>query len=125
MRAWFVAKGTRIDTLRATPELAFYPDRELETLLPHFDEVTLPAGTVVAREGEKASAFVVVMQGRLKATTRSDRTRTLIAGDSFGWKAMWERDSNTATVVVEEDARLLVMSHAQFRAAKCVPKSSR
>jgi CRP-like cAMP-binding protein len=120
MRAWFVPKGTRVETLRATRELASYPDRQLQWLLPYFDEVTLPAGTLVAREGERASEFVVVMGGRLKATTPCAGSRTLIAGDSFGWKAMWERESNSATVVVEADARLLVMGHAQFRAVKAV-----
>jgi hypothetical protein len=31
---------------------------------------------------------------------------------------MWERGPNEATVVVESEARLLVMGHAQFRAVK-------
>jgi hypothetical protein len=35
-----------------------------------------------------------------------------------GWRAMWERGPNEATVVVESEARLLVMGHAQFRAVK-------
>lgn len=33
---------------------------------------------------------------------------------------MWERGLNEATVVVEEAAHLLVMSHAQFRAVKSI-----
>jgi CRP-like cAMP-binding protein len=110
-----VPGGARIETLRATRELASYPDRKLERLLRYFDEVTVPAGTLIAREGARADQFVVVIGGRLKAGPR-----TLRAGDSFGWKAMWERESNCATVVVEADARLLVMSHAQFRAVKAV-----
>jgi CRP-like cAMP-binding protein len=48
----------------------------------------------------------------------------LTAGDSFGWDAMWEREPNSATVVVEADARLLVMSHAQFRAVKAIADPS-
>src|SRR4029077_16592185 len=124
MRAWFVPNGTRLETLRATRELAAYPERKLRELLPYFDEVTLAAGNVVARENEQCSEFVVVMGGRLTATRPHARPRTLTAGDTFGWAAMWEREPNSATVVVEADARLLVMSHAQFRAVKAIADPS-
>jgi CRP-like cAMP-binding protein len=123
MRAWFVPNGTRLETLRATHELAPY-SAQLSGLLPYFDEVSMPAGSVVARESEQCTAFVVVMRGRLKAIGRHTETRTLTAGDTFGWAAMWERGPNGASVVVESDARLLVMSHAQFRAAKAIAEPS-
>jgi len=120
MRAWFVPQGTRIEALRATPELASYTDRDLQGLLAYFDEVRLPAGTVVAREGERCSEFVVVLNGRLHTKAGCIPTRTLRAGDSLGWEAMWERLPNDATAVVDVDAQLLVMSHAQFRAIKAI-----
>jgi len=50
----------------------------------------------------------------------STHTRTLRAGDSLGWDAMWERLPNDATAVVDTEAHLLVMSHAQFRAIKAI-----
>jgi CRP-like cAMP-binding protein len=120
MRAWFVPQGTRIEALRAAPELGSYSDRDLQGLLPYFDEVTLPAGTVVAREGERCSEFVVVLNGRLHTSAGCIPTRTLCAGDSLGWEAMWQRLPNDATAVVDADAQLLVMSHAQFRAIKAI-----
>ncbi|TMB89543.1 MAG: cyclic nucleotide-binding domain-containing protein [Chloroflexi bacterium] len=115
-----LSSATRIKALRATRELAAYPDRRLQALLVYFDEVLLPAGIQVAREGKHCSEFVVVIDGRLQATACLSRTRTLGAGDSFGWNAMWKRASNEATVVVSADARLLVMSHSQFRAVKAI-----
>lgn len=114
------AGESRLAALRATPPLASYPDKRLQKLLPYFDEVTLPAGSQVAQEGERCSQFVVVMCGRLETTAHGARSDTLGAGDSVGWKAMWERSSNDASVVVASDARLLVMSHAQFRAVKAM-----
>ena len=119
MRAWFVSKGTRLESLRATREMAPYPDRQLEKLLRYFDEVTLPAGTLIALEGEPCSEFVVVMRGRLQAGSQ-----ILGAGDTFGWEAMWEREANSGTVIVEADAQLLVMSHSQFRAVKALAEPS-
>jgi hypothetical protein len=123
MRAWFVPKGTRIEALRVTSELATYSDHDLKRLLPYFDEVTVPVGRVVAREGERCSEFVVVLNGRLCATSGSTRARPLVAGDSLGWGAMWERLPNDATVVVDQAAQLLVMSHSQFRAMKAVAET--
>ncbi|HEV2027582.1 MAG TPA: cyclic nucleotide-binding domain-containing protein [Candidatus Dormibacteraeota bacterium] len=114
------ADAARIAALRAARQLASYPDKRLQDLLLYFDEVTLPAGRLVAQEGERCSQFVVVMCGRLQATANGARSHTLVAGDSVGWKAMWERSSNETSVVVADDARLLVMSHAQFRAVKAM-----
>jgi CRP-like cAMP-binding protein len=88
--------------------------------VPPSEEVTLSAGSLVARQGERCAEFVVVMRGRLRATAPSARSRTLSADDSLGWDAMWERESNSATVTVEADAHLLVMSHSQFRAVKAI-----
>lgn len=114
------AGQARLTAIRAARQLASYPDKRLQELLPYFDEVCLPAGSQVAREGEPCSQFVVVMCGRLRATAQGARCDTLVAGDSVGWKAMWEHSSNDASVVVANDARLLVMSHAQFRAVKAI-----
>jgi hypothetical protein len=115
------APGTnRLLALRMTRELAACPTRDLEALLPYFDEIALPAGSQVAAEGLRCTEFVVVMDGRLKMCSNGTERRVLRAGDSLGWSAMWERGLNEATVVVEVAARLLVMSHAQFRAVKSV-----
>lgn len=112
--------ASRLLALRGTRELASYPPRDLEALLPFFDEVLMPVGSPVAVEGHRCTEFVVVMDGRLKLCSTGAERRVLRAGDSLGWYAMWERGWNEATVVVEEAARLLVMSHAQFRAVKSI-----
>jgi CRP-like cAMP-binding protein len=111
-------QGTRLESLRAAHELASYPVHQLQALLSYFDEVTLPAGTLIAREGESCTAFVVVIGGRLTASAQGAGSHALVAGDTIGLEAMWKREPNSATVVVDSEARLLVMSHAQFRALK-------
>jgi CRP-like cAMP-binding protein len=115
-----VNTASRLSALQATKELSLYRARDLRSLMPYFDEVALPAGSEVAVEGRSCTEFVVVLEGSLKACTNGGGCRVLHSGDSIGWHAMWERELNEATVVVEERARLLVMSHAQFRALKSV-----
>ncbi|MDQ6796200.1 MAG: cyclic nucleotide-binding domain-containing protein [Chloroflexota bacterium] len=108
----------RLAVLRATAELAGWPKRSLRALAPQFDEVVLPAGRLVALEGLPCSEFVIVLEGGLRSRSLSGAARLLRACDSCGWRAMWERGPNAATVVVESEARVLIMGHAQFRAVK-------
>jgi CRP-like cAMP-binding protein len=108
----------RLATLRAAHELAGWPGRSLQALSHQFDEVTLPAGRLIALEGAQCAEFVIVLEGGLRSRSLAGDSCLLRAGDSIGWRAMWERGPNEATVVVESEARVLVMGHAQFRAIK-------
>ena len=105
----------RFDALRAVRELASCSNDDVWSLVAYADEVSLRAGERLAYEGRLCTEFLVVIDGTLRA--RSDLMRQ---GDSWGWDAMWERSTNPATVVAETDARVLVMSHAQFRAVKAL-----
>jgi hypothetical protein len=103
----------RFTALRAVLELASCSDREIWSLLRYADEVRVPAGEQVP-----AGEFLVLIDGTLRAGSQR-----LGPGTSYGWNAMWDRSCNRGSVTVEADARLLVMSHAQFRAVKALVKS--
>jgi len=105
----------RFAALRAVAELAQCSDAEIWSLLPYADEVCLGAGEMVAQEGRQCAELVVVMAGALRA-----RSHLIGPGEISGWEAMWERSASPATVEVEAGARLLVMSHDQFRAVKAL-----
>src|ERR1700682_4249699 len=114
----------RFSALRAVRELASCSDKEIWSLLKYTDEVRLGAGDEVAHEGTPATECVVVMEGRLRARS-CGALELLGSGSGCGWHAMWERSANRATVTVEVDARLLVMSHEQFRAVKALVNFAR
>ena len=114
------ASERRLQVLRSTPELARCGSSQLCGLLQHVDEVAVPAGSLVAEEGQICSQFLIILEGRLRAARLGDGCKTLGPGDSCGWNAMWDRSANDATLVAESDARFLVMGRAQFRAAKAV-----
>jgi len=109
----------RFSALRAVRELDTCSDKEIWSLLRYADEVRVPAGDRVAEEGRLCTEFVTVMEGVL-CTTFHGLSKLLGPGGSYGWDAMCERSTNRATVTVEADARLLVMSHEQFRAVKAL-----
>ena len=113
--------GERFAALRATRELAGCTDEEVQSLLAYTDEAHVFAGERVAHEGRFCTELVVVIDGTLRA-----RSSMIGPGGTYGWYAMWERSANRATVVAETDARVLVMSRAQFRAvAALVPEPRR
>ena len=114
--------------LRAVPELAGCSTRDLRSLLPYFDEVGFSPGDLVAVEGAPCTEFAVVVDGLLEAGSTAVGRRVLSSGDGIGWEAMWDRGHNGQTVRAATAATVLVMSHAQFRAAKAVaepPTSAR
>jgi CRP-like cAMP-binding protein len=114
------ALDARLSVLRSVPELGGCSDSQLRTLLQHVDEVSVQRGCQVAREGRLCGQLVIVAAGRLRAITDDGPRQALKAGDTVGWTAMWERGLNDATVVAETDARLLAVSHAQFRAFQAI-----
>jgi Cyclic nucleotide-binding domain len=105
----------RFAALRAVAELERCTDSEIWSLLTHADEVRLFAGNGVAQEGRYCDGLVIVMEGTL-----CSGPRLVGPGETIGWHEMWERTTNPATVMAETDARLLVMSHDQFRAVKAL-----
>jgi CRP-like cAMP-binding protein len=88
----------------------------LESLAGFFDEVCVPAGTLVAQEGRLCHEFVVVATGQLESCRQGRATR-LGPGEALGWEAMRDRGRNLASVHALSTSHLLVMSHEQFRAA--------
>ena len=118
---WRARADGRLWALRALPELAHLSESDLRCLLGHFDEVRVPAGTVIARGGQFCGQYVVVLDGRLETRT-SPGSPAGAASASCGWDAMCERGVSPATVVAASDARLLVMGRAEFRA---VPMKTR
>ena len=109
----------RVRLLRSVPELA-----GLRDAVRHFDEVRVAAGEILAEEGGLCHQYLVVAEGTLQTQQRG-QTGELGPGDSFGFSAMQNRDVNPAGVVALTEARVLVMSHAQFRAAEALPPPKR
>lgn len=105
----------RFAALRSVAELEPCTDSEIWSLLTRADEVRLFAGDCVTQEGRYCNELVIVMEGAL-----CSGPHLVGPGETVGWREMWERSTNSATVTAETDARLLVMSHDQFRAVKAL-----
>ena len=103
--------------LGQVPLFARCTNRELEFVASRTDEVDVPAGKRLVRQGEPGDSFYVLLEGEADVEVDGELRPTLAPGDFFGEISMLDRGPATATVVTKTPARLMVMSHSQFRDA--------
>src|SRR5262245_64349647 len=82
---------------------------ELERLAEWTDEVSVPAGHELAREGRFAHEFFVIEDGTAEVLQDQQHIAELGRGDFFGEIALLETERRTATVVATTPMRLIVM----------------
>ncbi|TME66426.1 MAG: cyclic nucleotide-binding domain-containing protein [Chloroflexi bacterium] len=107
----------KIAALRHVPLFEHLTKKELDFIARKGDEVDIPAGKVLTREGRPGDTFYVLLEGQAEVTIAGKRRRVLKAGDFFGEISMIDRGLSTATVTTLTPSRMFVMSHAQFRDA--------
>jgi CRP/FNR family cyclic AMP-dependent transcriptional regulator len=80
------------------------------------DRITVPAETVLVRQGELGHEFFVIVDG-VADVVRDDRlVATLGPGDFFGEIALVGTPFRTATVVARSELDLAVVPRREFRA---------
>ena len=110
-------KDPKIEHLRRVPLFANCTTKELAFLATRADEVAVPTGKALTRQGRAGDTFFVLLEGEAGVEIDGKPRRTLKTGDFFGEIGMLDLGPATATVTTNGKAQLLVMSHAQFRDA--------
>ncbi len=89
---------------------------DLSTIARWIDEIEVPEGKELTREGEIGHEFFIIEDGA--ASVRHDGLEISLMGpgDFFGEIALLESPRRTATVVAETAMRLLVMHSRDFKA---------
>jgi CRP/FNR family transcriptional regulator, cyclic AMP receptor protein len=88
---------------------------ELERVARWTDEVSVPEGYELAREGQFAHEFFIIEDGSAAVVSNGDRIAELGAGDFFGEIGLLETERRTATVVATTPMELIVMFEREFR----------
>jgi len=103
--------------LSKVPLFSNLSKRELQFIASRTDEVDVKAGTKLTTQGKPGDSFYVLLDGEAEVHVDGQPRRTLKKGDFFGEISMMDRGPATATITTTTPAKLLVMSHAQFRDA--------
>ncbi len=88
--------------------------KELTLLSRLTTTITIPAGRVVARQGQLGREFIVIVNGKATVTIDAQTVATLGPGDFFGELALLDGGPRTATVTADTDLVAEVMSHQEF-----------
>jgi len=107
----------KADALGHVPLFEGLGRKEREFLAAQTDEVQVPAGRTLIRQGEPSDAFYLIIEGEAEVTQKGRMRPKLGPGSFFGEISMLDRGPATATVTATKPCRLAVMSHAQFRDA--------
>jgi class 3 adenylate cyclase len=101
--------------LHAVPFFSILGKKDLEAVAQQTDEVDVPAGKVITREGDLGHEFFVIEEGTAEVTQDGRTLNELGPGDFFGELALLEEERRTATVTATTPMRLIVMTRASFR----------
>ena len=105
----------KLDKLRRVPLFAGFGGRELERLGMLTDELDLPAGRVLMREGDRGEELFIIVRGAARVERDGRDQATLAADDFFGEIALVDGGPRSATVTLSEDSTLLVVGRRQFQ----------
>jgi CRP/FNR family transcriptional regulator, cyclic AMP receptor protein len=109
-------QDAKVEALRRAPLFAGLSTKELEQLARHSEDVEVPAGKVLAREGDIGHEFFVVLEGEAEFTRHGEPIDMPQPGAFFGEISLLEHTRRMATVTAATPLRFFVLTEREFRA---------
>jgi CRP/FNR family transcriptional regulator, cyclic AMP receptor protein len=111
-----VGKDKKVELMRKVPLFAKLPGSCLKEVAGLADEIDLPEGKALTKEGERGREFFVLLEGSADVRQKGKRIRTLGEGDFLGEIALVTKLPRTATVTTTSPVRALVITDRDFSA---------
>jgi CRP-like cAMP-binding protein len=106
-----------VDDLKRVPLFSSLNERQLRQLAKNFRERRVPAGALLAKQGEMSGvAFFVIAEGEAAVIIDGTRVGTMGPGEHFGELAMISERERTATVEALTPMRCHTIQFWHFRA---------
>jgi CRP/FNR family transcriptional regulator, cyclic AMP receptor protein len=100
--------------LRRSPLFEGLAKKQLMMLARLTDDLDVPAGSVLCREGERGREFFVIIEGEAEVTRGGKHLATIGSGEFFGEIALLERVVRTATVMAITPLSFFVINDSAF-----------
>jgi CRP/FNR family transcriptional regulator, cyclic AMP receptor protein len=108
------ARDPKVERLAQVQLFTACSKRDLSRIAVLAEEIQVPAGRVLMRQGDPGREAFVIADGRATATIRGKRSAKLGPGECFGEMALLHSAPRSATVTAESDMRLLVLGSREF-----------
>jgi CRP-like cAMP-binding protein len=107
-------RDAKVDGLSGVPLFAHCSKKELRQIATIADELDLPVGRVLCREGHLGRQFFLILDGTVEVTRGGRKVASIGAGEVVGEASLVSRLPRNATVTVTEPARALVVTSRDF-----------
>jgi CRP/FNR family transcriptional regulator, cyclic AMP receptor protein len=108
-------QDTKVAALRGAPLFDGLSGADFVRLARVTEDIEVPPGKVLCREGDIGREFFVIIDGEAAVTRRGRHLVTQRAGDFFGAIALLENVPRTATVTARTPLRFFVLTGHSFR----------
>lgn len=108
-------KDAKLEVLRRVPLFAGCSKKELAEIATLTDELSLPAGTSLIREGELGHEFFALVEGEVDVRAKGKEVKHLEGGEFFGEMALVSSRPRNASVTATTPIRVLVLHESAFR----------
>ena len=107
-------RDEKLELLQTIPLFRGLSRRQIERLGQLTDEIDLPGGRVLMRQGDRGEELFIIVEGSVRVERDGREIALRSAGDILGEIALVDHGPRTATVTTDGPARLLVVGHRAF-----------
>jgi CRP-like cAMP-binding protein len=108
-------KNAKEELIKSVPLFSHCTKREIAALAAEADELTVPAGKELTRQGERGREFMVIVDGAAKVLKNGRTVNELGPNDFLGEIALLSDVPRTATVTTTTETTILVLTDRAFR----------
>ena len=101
--------------LKSIPLFEEVGDEELDQIAPFAQEVSVPEGQVLVREGDFSYELMAIEEGEAEVTRGGEHLADLGPGDFFGEMGLLEKTLRNATVTAKSPMRLITLTGWDLR----------
>ena len=109
------SKNSKVAAIARVPLFCRLSKGELARIAQLADEVDLPPGKTLTKEGSRGREFFVLLEGSADVQRDGRRIATMRGGDFFGEIALVTDVPRTATVTTTSTVHALVITDRAFR----------
>ena len=108
------SQNTKVEALKRAPLFEGLSRKELSQLARVSEDMEIPEGATLTREGDIGHEFFVIVEGETQVKRKGRSLGNRQAGDFIGEIALLEQVPRTATVTAKTDLRVFVLTSKDF-----------